>query len=118
MGILKDELCKKQEERNEKITKNKVKNSLNKSLVKTKTNLTNSRTRCKVCTKIIYRGCIGCLDCWEWFHYGCAKISTEEKARDISKTFRCKKNKDQEQILSCFETQTLDTEICGAGKGF
>merc|ERR1712215_616127 len=97
LDIRKDEISKKQEERNEKITKNKVKNSLNKSLVKTKTNLTNSRTRCKVCTKIIYRGCIGCLDCWEWFHYGCAKISTEEKARDISKTFRCKICKKKKQ---------------------
>ena len=78
MDRLKDDLSKNYEERTDKI------------LAKPITIITNKRTRCKKCTKIIYRGCIGCTKCVDWYHFGCAGFATEKEALPHSETFKCK----------------------------
>ena len=78
MDRLKDELSKKHEERTDKI------------LTKPTPNIINKRTRCKNCTRIIYRGCIGCTKCVDWYHFGCAGFSKEKEATTPSKTYTCK----------------------------
>ena len=74
--------------------------------------MTNRRTRCKVCTKIIYRGCIGCFGCKEWFHYGCANFSSEKEARDIGENFRCKTCKKTCKIKPKTKNQYSDALRC------
>ena len=90
MDKLNKELSKKHEERTEKITKQIARNSLDKISREPKPNITNQRTRCKACTKIIHRGCIGCIECEAWVHFGCAGFSSEKEARAHSKTYICK----------------------------
>ena len=91
MDVLKLELSKKHEEKTEKITKQMMRNSLNKIKTEPKTNSTNKKTKCKACAKIIYRTSIGCNKCSDtWFHLKCAGFSSEKEARGHSKSYICK----------------------------